>query len=126
MHVDGFGRQLERVATAAHGDELGRAQRASQLRREALETVAHGRRRILAPQRVDDLFRRDDPAHVQRQDGEERPQLRARDHDVAPVVVEHLEPAQQPDAHGRDGTPPSARPQRDVSLGSAPRPTLRP
>ena len=83
MHVDGFRRQLERVAAAAHRDEVGRAQRAAQLRREPLETVAHRRRRILAPQRVDDLFGRDHPAHVQRQHGEERPQLRAGDHDVA-------------------------------------------
>ena len=78
VHVDGFRRQLERVTAAAHGNELGRAQRPSQLRREPLQTVAHGGRRILTPQRVDDLFCRDDSAHVQRQDGEERPQLRAR------------------------------------------------
>ena len=62
VHVDGFRRQLERVAAAAHRNELGRAERPAQLRREPLETVAHRRGRILTPQRVDDLFRRNDSA----------------------------------------------------------------
>ena len=64
--------------------------------------------RILAPQRVDELLGRDDPPGVQGQHGEERTQLRPGDDDLGAVVIEHLEPAEQPDAHGIDGTPPSS------------------
>ena len=94
--------------------------RPAQLRREPLQTVAHRRRRILAPQGVDDLLRGDHPPDVQRQHGEERTQLRARDDDVAALVVEHLEPTEQPDAHGLDGTPLTGHRQREVSGESAP------
>jgi len=58
-----------------------------------LETVAHCRRRILTPQRVDDLFCRDDAADGQCEHGEQRAQLRAGVHHAVLVVIEHLEPA---------------------------------
>ena len=66
-----------------------------------------------------------DPAGVQREHSQERTQLRARDHDVPLVVIEHFESTQQPDAHTPDGTAAAARPfQRHVSFGSAARRNL--
>ena len=55
---------------------------------------------------------------LQGEHGEKRTQLRARDHDVVAVVVEHLEPTEQPDAdagHRTPGLGGSAEGQRRVS-----------
>jgi len=43
---------------------------------------------------------RNDPPDVQGQDGEQGSELGARDGDVASLVIEHFELAEQPDAHG--------------------------
>ena len=89
----------------------GGPERPAKLGRQPLQPVAHRRRRVLAPQRVDQLLGRDDPADVQRQHGEQRPQLRARDRDLVAVVVEHLELTEQPDLHGPTvSSPPPSRP----------------
>ena len=71
MQVDGVGRQLERVPAAPHHHQLGRPERSAQLRRQRLQTVAHTRRRVLAPQRVDDLLGRDDTAGMHREQREQ-------------------------------------------------------
>ena len=100
--------QLQGVAVASHDNEVGRPQRTSELRRQPLQTVAHRRRRIVAPQRLDQVLRRDHPAHVQGQDRQQRAQLRAHHgHDV-PLVVHHLEFPEQPDVH--ELTVPETRP----------------
>ena len=151
VHVDGVGRELERVPAAAHGDEVGRAQRPAQLRRQPLETVAHRGRRILAPQRVDQLLGGNHPTGVQRQHGEQGALLGPGDHDVPAVVVEHLELARAARCAWGDGIPPrelvlgvmrltgeteharsssaeghgAATTQCRLSSGSAPRRTLR-
>lgn len=108
-HVDRIGRQFEDVPTAAHGDQVGRTQRAPQLRGEPLEAVAHRRRGILTPQGVDDLVGRNHAAGLQRQKREQGAQLRPRDRDVSPVVVLHLESTEQPDPHVVHRTPYPAR-----------------
>ncbi len=83
--------QLQRVTVASHDYEVGRPQRTSELRRQPLQTVTHRRRRMVAPQRLDQVLRRDHPAHVQGQDRQQRPQLRTHHDHHVPVAVNHLE-----------------------------------
>jgi hypothetical protein len=99
VHVDRLWRNLERVATAAHGHETRRTKRAAKLRHEPLKAVADRRRRVLSPQRIDELISGYRSTGVKSQDGKKRPQLRSRDHDICPVVIENLELAEKPDVH---------------------------
>ena len=117
-HVDRVDRQFEHVPATAHDHEVGGSERPAQLGREALQAVAHPGRRILAPQGIDDVVRRDDAPGLEGEHGEKRSQLRARDHDVVAFVVLHLEPTEQQDAHAGHRTPVSAA-QRRVSGASA-------
>ena len=70
-HIDRTRRELEHVPAPAHGDELPGPQRSPQLGDQPLQAVAHARRRVLAPQRVDQLVGRHDPTHAQRQHRQE-------------------------------------------------------
>ena len=112
------------VAVAAHRDEVGRTQRPAQLRREPLKplrTAAGGSSPHNASISCSAGTTR--PA-LQRQHREQRPQLRPRDDDVSAVVIEHLEPTEQPDPH-RFTVPVTPHLQGVISLSSARRWTLR-
>ncbi len=104
MHVDGVGGQLEGVPAAAHHDQVRRPERVAQLRRERLKAVAHTRRRVFAPQRVDDLLGRDDPAGVHREQRKQRLLLACRDGHAPIVRITDFESAEEPDPHGTDRT----------------------
>ena len=100
MHVDGVRWDVEGVAAAAHDDQAGGPEQSSQLGDEPLQAVADRRRRVLAPQRLDELIGRDHLSWVQRQHRQQGALLGARDDHGPVVVVEHLELAEQRDAHG--------------------------
>ena len=110
--------QFQHVPAAAHDNPVRRSERPTQLRCEPLDAVAHARRRILTPQGVHDLVGGDDAPDLEGQHGEQRPQFRAGDHDVVALVVMHLEPTEQQDAHAGHRNPVSAA-QRRVSGASA-------
>ncbi len=57
---------------------------------------------------------------MQGQHGEEGTELGTRDDDVASLVIEHFEGAEQPNVHGLDRTPLNDHFQREVSGESAP------
>ncbi|HEY7134285.1 MAG TPA: hypothetical protein VIB48_04390 [Acidimicrobiia bacterium] len=113
MHVDRIGRQVEDIAPAPHHHELGGAECGSELRRQRLQPVAHPRRRVLAPQRVDDLFGRHHPAGIDREQGEQRLLLAGRDRNVPIPRIPDLEAAEEPDPHAHDGTRRRRRPVSD-------------
>ena len=118
-HVDRAGRQLEDVPAAAHRDEIGRTQCAPQLGYEPLQTVADLRRRVLAPEGVDNLVGGDHSSRLQGENGEERAQLRSGDDHLVSVVIEHVESTEQMDQHALHRTPgrgASVRGQERVSV----------
>ena len=75
VQVDRLRWNLERIATTARRDEARRAERAAQLRHQALQTVARRGRGLRPPQPVDELISRHRPTTLQRQHHQERPQL---------------------------------------------------
>ena len=72
MQVNSGGRELEGVPPSPHHHQVGRPERSAQLRRERLKTVAHTRRWLFTPQRVDDLLGRDDTAGMDREQRKKR------------------------------------------------------
>jgi hypothetical protein len=106
VHVDGLPWKLERVARAARRDQRRRSQRTAQLRHEALDPVARGRRCVVAPQRLDEVVGGHGTAHVEREHGQERAQLAAADGQVGAGIVTHLEISEQPDVHESTLLPP--------------------
>ena len=103
VDVDGVGGQIEDVAAAAHHDQIRGPEGVAQLRRQRLQPVAHTWRRILAPQRIDDLFRWHDPPGVHGEERKQRLLLARRDSDVPIIRITNFEFAKKPDPHNDDG-----------------------
>jgi hypothetical protein len=99
MQIDGFRLHFERIPAAASGYQFRRAERSAKLRHETLQSVACRRRRVRSPYGVDQLIGGHCPTTLQRQDDEERTQLRPGDDDRVPVVVQNLELAEKSDLH---------------------------
>ena len=92
--------------------EIGRTKCSSQLRDQPLQGVADSRWWILPPQRIGELIGRNDSSDMQRQQRQEHALLRPRHHDLASLVVEDVEPSEQPDVH-----PPTVPPTGECSGG---------
>ena len=83
--VDLVGRGAERVARRAREEDVVRLQRPTQARHLDLQHLRGGRRRVAAPESLDEAVGRDGLVEVEDEDRQERPGLAAAERDRPPT-----------------------------------------